>query len=62
MSDPQRGRKTALEYVAASASNEQHRELVLAAAHIALLADGRELAGEQDVLVLIGDALGSNAS
>ena len=60
VADPKQGRQTALEYVAAVACNEQHRELVMAAARIALLADGRELSSEQDVLVLISDALGAS--
>ncbi|MCX2982178.1 hypothetical protein EYC98_15055 [Halieaceae bacterium IMCC14734] len=60
VADPKQGQQTALEYVAAVASNEQHRELVMAAARIALLADGREMTSEQDVLVLIRDALGAS--
>jgi tellurite resistance protein len=60
MADPERGRQTAIDYVAGVASNEQHRELVLAAARIALLADGRELSSEQDVLTMISDALGAS--
>lgn len=60
VADPQHGRQTALDYVAAVASNEQHRELVMAAARIALLADGRELSSEQDVLTMISDSLGAS--
>ena len=58
LSDPAAGRAQALNYVAAVKDHEQHRELVRAAAEIAILADGRKLAREDAPLKDIRETLG----
>lgn len=57
MSDPVAGRRHALELVAAIKADASHCELVRSAAEIAIAADHRELASEQEVLDLICKAM-----
>ncbi len=57
LSDPAAGRNHALELIAAVASNPEEAELVRSAAEIAVAADNRTLAQEQQTLAAICTAL-----
>ena len=57
LSDPIAGRRQALEFIATVKTNSTHCELVRSAAEIAILADNRELASEQEVMEQICKAL-----
>jgi len=57
LSDPVAGRRHALELIAAVKSNATHCELVRSAAEIAIAADNRELASEQEVIETICKAM-----
>ncbi|HJN95543.1 MAG: hypothetical protein CMQ15_16990 [Gammaproteobacteria bacterium] len=57
LSDPIAGRSQALDIIATVKANATHCELVRSAAEIAILADNRELASEQEVMKQICEAL-----
>lgn len=59
LSDPPAGRRRALESIAAVEANPEHCELVRCAAEIAVAADNRELAAEQELLREICEAMGT---
>lgn len=59
LSDPPAGRRRALESIAAVKANPEHCELVRSAAEIAVAADNRELAAEQELLREICKAMGT---
>ena len=56
-SDPIAGRRQALEFIATVKANATHCELVRSAAEIAIVADNRELAAEQEVMEQICEAM-----
>jgi tellurite resistance protein TerB len=58
LSDPEDGRQRVLREVAAVSDDEKKRDLVRAAALIAIEADGRTLESEETVLTDIAGALG----
>ena len=58
LSDPVAGRKHALDLIASIQGNADYCELVRSAAEIAVLADSRELASEQEVMKVICGAMG----
>ena len=58
ISDPEQGKQKALECIATVKYHEIYRELVRSAAEIAMFADDRERAAEQEVLGEICGALG----
>ena len=58
LSDPSGGRRHALELISAVKGNAIHCELIRSAAEIAIIADNRTLASEQEILQEICKAMG----